>query len=131
MLPFKYRTHTIFQHHFQWKKCILYSIKYGKLDCLSLPVTSIKVLYLQATHWSQPYRTPLCVQSISLACKYWTKMKVTNTPSYYKIQSMEQHALRNVNNCKNTNIYSYLETSGFQNSNLYLNIVHFFNTGVN
>ncbi len=25
---------------------------------------------------------------------------------------MEQHTLKNVNNCLNTNIYSYLETSG-------------------
>ena len=39
---------------------------------------------------------------------------------------MEQHS----NNCLNTNIYSYLETSGCQSSNLYLN-VHFFNTNVN
>jgi hypothetical protein len=38
---------------------------------------------------------------------------------------------KNVNNCLNTNIYSYLETSGGQTSNLYLNIVHFFNTSVN
>ena len=30
-----------------------------------------------------------------------------------------------------TNIYSYLETSGGQSSNLYLNAVHFFNTSVN
>ncbi len=37
---------------------------------------------------------------------------------------------KNVNNCLNTNIYSYLETSGGQNSNLYLNVVHFFNTTV-
>jgi hypothetical protein len=44
---------------------------------------------------------------------------------------MEQHALKNVNNCLNTNIYSYLETSGGQSSNLYLNFVHFFNTSVN
>ncbi len=43
---------------------------------------------------------------------------------------MEQHALKIVNNCLNTNIYSYLETSGGQ-SNLYLNVVHFFNTSVN
>ncbi len=27
--------------------------------------------------------------------------------------------------------YSYLETSGGQSSNLYLNVVHFFNTSVN
>jgi hypothetical protein len=41
---------------------------------------------------------------------------------------MEQHALKNINNCLNTNIYSYLETSGGQSSNTYLNVVHFFNT---
>ena len=44
---------------------------------------------------------------------------------------MEQHTLKNVNNCLNTNIYSYLETSGGQNSNPYLNVVHFFNTRAN
>ena len=44
---------------------------------------------------------------------------------------MEQHALKNVNSCMNTNIYSYLETSGDQSSNLYLNVVHLFNAGVN
>jgi len=44
---------------------------------------------------------------------------------------MEQRALKNVNNCMSTNIYSYLETSGGQSSNIYLNIVHFFNTSVN
>ncbi len=41
---------------------------------------------------------------------------------------MEQHALKNVNNCLNTNIYSYLETSGGQNSDPYLNVVHCLNT---
>jgi hypothetical protein len=44
---------------------------------------------------------------------------------------MEQHTLKNVNRCLNTNIYSYLEISGGQSSNLYLNIVHFFSTSVN
>ncbi len=43
---------------------------------------------------------------------------------------MEQQALKNVNDCLNTNIYSYLETSGGQSSNAYLNVVHFFNTRV-
>jgi len=38
---------------------------------------------------------------------------------------MEQRALKIVNNCLNTNIYSYLETSGGQSYNLYLNVVHF------
>jgi hypothetical protein len=44
---------------------------------------------------------------------------------------MEQHALKIVNSCLNTNIYSYLDTSGGQSSNLYLNVVQFFNTSVN
>jgi hypothetical protein len=39
-------------------------------------------------------------------------LNLTNGP-------MEQHALKNVNNCLNINIYSYLETSGGQSSNLY------------
>ncbi len=38
---------------------------------------------------------------------------------------------KNVNNCLITNIYSYLETSDGQSSNLYLNVVHFSNFSVN
>jgi hypothetical protein len=38
---------------------------------------------------------------------------------------MEQHALRNVNNCLNTNIYSYLEISGGQSLNLFLSLFIF------
>jgi len=38
---------------------------------------------------------------------------------------------KTVSKCLNANIYSYLETSCGQSSNLYLNVVHFFNTGVN
>jgi hypothetical protein len=41
---------------------------------------------------------------------------------------MEQHSLKNINNCLNTNIYSDLETFGGQISNPYLNVVIFFNT---
>ncbi len=44
---------------------------------------------------------------------------------------MEQHDLKIVNNCLNTVIYSYLEASGGQNSDLCLNDVHFLNTSVN
>ncbi len=44
---------------------------------------------------------------------------------------MEQRALNNVNNGLNTNIYFYLETSGGQSSNLYLNEVYFFNASDN
>ncbi len=47
------------------------------------------------------------------------------------IMPMEQRTLTNVNNYPNTNIYSYLVTSGGQSSNLYLNVVHFFNASIN
>jgi hypothetical protein len=44
--------------------------------------------------------------------------------------AMEQHSFKNVNNYLNTNIYSYLSDGG-QSSNLYLNVVRFFNTSAN
>jgi hypothetical protein len=44
---------------------------------------------------------------------------------------MKARALKNVNNCLNANIYSYLETSGGQSYILYLNVVQIFNTSVN
>ncbi len=44
---------------------------------------------------------------------------------------METLTLKNVNNCLNTNIYSYLETTGGQSYTPYLNVVHLFNTRVN
>jgi hypothetical protein len=50
---------------------------------------------------------------------------------FYDNFRMKPHAYKNVNNCLNTNIYSYLETSGGQSSNLYLTVVHYFNTSVN
>ncbi len=44
---------------------------------------------------------------------------------------MEQHwTFKNVNNYLKTNIYSYLDTYGGKSFNLYLNVVHFFNTSV-
>jgi hypothetical protein len=47
------------------------------------------------------------------------------------IVKMEQRALKFVSNGLNTNIYSGLETSGGQSTNVYLNVVHYFNTSVN
>jgi hypothetical protein len=53
-------------------------------------------------------------------------MKIRNLQTK-KFYEMEQRALKN---CKHLfeYIYFYLETSGGQSSNLYLNVVHFFNT---
>jgi hypothetical protein len=47
---------------------------------------------------------------------------------FFILQTMEQRAFKNVSNCLNTNIYSYLETFGGKSLNLYLDVVHFFYT---
>jgi hypothetical protein len=44
---------------------------------------------------------------------------------------MEERTFKNINNGLNTNTYSYLVTSGGQSSNLYLNVVHFFDASLN
>jgi hypothetical protein len=38
---------------------------------------------------------------------------------------------KNVKNCLNGNINPYFETFGGQSSNLYLNVIHFYNTSAN
>jgi hypothetical protein len=73
-------------------------------------------------------KTPSLVQSSKNSQK---NIILTNTLAFLSRQTMEQHTLKTVNNCLNTNIYSYIETSGGQDSNLYLNVVHFFNASVN
>jgi hypothetical protein len=57
-------------------------------------------------------------------------MKLPIFCDWYKMQQLEQHTFKNVINYLITNIYSFLETSGGQSSNLYLNVVHFLNTKV-
>ncbi len=57
---------------------------------------------------------------------FWEESKYKNKMKWEI--SMEQQTLKIVNNCANINIHSYLETSGGQSFNLYLNVVHFFNT---
>ncbi len=46
-------------------------------------------------------------------------------------QSNGAACFKNVNNSLNTNIYSHLKRSGGQSSNLYLNVIYFFNASVN
>jgi len=53
-----------------------------------------------------------------------------STQSLYLQRGNGIACFKNVKHCLNTNIYSYLETSGGQSSNAYLNVVNFFNTRV-
>jgi hypothetical protein len=76
------------------------------------------------------------LRPVSLFCSNLSLVSMHNISDIKMLKfniciGMEQHTLRNVNNGFITNIYSYLETSGCQSSNLYLNAVHFFNTNVN
>jgi hypothetical protein len=57
--------------------------------------------------------------------------KIAKYLTWVEERTMEQRTLKNENNCLNTNIYSYLGTSGGQSSNLLLNVANFFNTSVN
>ncbi len=66
-------------------------------------------------------------------------LSVTNKPimpsvvilSVITLSVLAPHAIHEATSRVDTNIYSYLETSGGQSCNLYLNLVHFFNTSVN
>ena len=69
------------------------------------------------------------INFLVLINQLWIGLKSVNF--ILKKNPMEQRALKNVNNCLYTNIYSYLETSGDISYNPYLNVVDFFNTGVN
>ncbi len=62
-------------------------------------------------------------------CK--SRVRENDKPFNFLPFGIEQRTLRNVNNYLNANIYSYLETSGCQSSNLYLKVVHFFDTSIN
>ncbi len=57
--------------------------------------------------------------------------QMSQTKGIFNVPTMEHRTLKNVNSCWNTKFYFYLETSGGQNSNLFLNIVYFFNASVN
>ncbi len=53
------------------------------------------------------------------------------TSWYMQLDVMQQGTLNNVASSLNTKFYFYLETSGGQNSNLYLSVIYFYNTSDN
>ncbi len=53
----------------------------------------------------------------------YNKAGADKQPNLFFSTLMKQCALKIVNNCLNRNIYSYLETSGGQSYNIYLNVV--------
>ncbi len=73
---------------------------------------------------------------VANAIAYYDKATITTIKFYttgpiFPAIANETAHFKKVTNYLNINIYSYLETSGGQSSNLYLNVVHFFNTSEN
>ncbi len=98
-----------------WELVLLICIQYS-ICCLQWP---LKKLFDAA--WADGYGPVL---SLSFFDIYVLSSLMTLTRPYLD-HPMEQHTLKNVDNCLNANTYYYLETSGGQCSNLYLNVVHF------
>jgi hypothetical protein len=90
---------------------------------MHLPHKKIYSFNRKISNYTKLYQTILHLPINSISRVYNIKCK--------HCCQMEQSALQNVNNCLNANIYSYLETSGGQSSNLYLNVVNFFYANVN
>jgi hypothetical protein len=65
----------------------------------------------------------------NLRLAFRLRMECNKTSLFEKVNNGTQR-FKNVNNCLNDNIYSYLETYGDQSSNLYLNVVNFINTSL-
>jgi hypothetical protein len=91
-----------------------------------------------ACHYAEcsgAFYTPVNVEKLKFDAKYGKGEKDRGGihKTTYKLLTiiMEQRTFKNVSNYLNANIYSYIETSGGQSSNLYLNVVHFFNSRVN
>ena len=68
---------------------------------------------------NQKFQTNEKVKLINRSLKYSSEqlLNLSMLQIFISDWPMEQHTLKNVNNCLNTNIYSYLETSGSQSAN--------------
>ncbi len=98
-----------------------FKIKNFHLTFASL-IASLPLLYLPLFNYIWYHAITLCINTLcfDLINQYWTG------PKHVRIfLSTEQHTFKNVMNCLNTNIHSYLETSGGQSSNSYDNVFQF------
>jgi hypothetical protein len=68
---------------------------------------------LTTEQWDLAERLSFCRQNIK---RSGTQQNDSHQTTFVVV--MKQQALKNVNNCLNTNIYSYLQTSGCQSYNL-------------
>jgi hypothetical protein len=81
-----------------------------------------------ATLFLAPWLLGHLTWSITIYCCHAQGTKPSTTKLFWMIEiyKIEQHTLKHVYNWFNTNIYSYLESSGGQSSNLYLKCCSFF-----
>jgi hypothetical protein len=76
-------------------------------------------------------RTPVFGSWVSYTVQQVPIQASSGSTAGRPIDKVNSSIKKNVNYCLNTNIYSYLETSGGQSYDLYLSVVHFFSTSVN
>ncbi len=113
-----------------WQKCHRYpDMVLSSLLALAIGITSICVMSPKLGK-SNIVVSVTC-HSLQRFCHKSLPMEIwlnENMGQKQFCKGMEQRTLKNVHNCLNTNIYSYLETCGGQSSNPYLNVVYFFST---
>jgi hypothetical protein len=87
--------------------------------------------YFIDKYYNTAWNVPIPMKNVAYLCSIkWNS--VQNPRKLFKLvnshlilenfayrHKMEQHPLKNVNNCLNTNLYSYLETSGSQSYSPY------------
>ena len=102
------------------KKCFFVCLKHVTCMCQCCNIIT-KVAEVRVNVWQNlNFKTHAVNACSNLIYQKWRMLS--------KIKSLKQI---NEVNCLNTNIYSLWEASGGQSSNLYSNIVKFFNTIVN
>jgi len=90
---------------------------------MTFSVTTYRMLTLDITTFSIMTYLIMIFSTTTFSIMTQSFMTFRLTFRIVTFSTMEQHTLKNVNSCWNTKYYFYLETSGGQNSNIYLNIV--------
>ncbi len=113
---FTLSTPVLFRHLWQLKTIVFlhWCLMHADLLNIFLWITILIHNCICADCWVLPQR----LRRYSKCCPVWyriTSIHYLLALSYsVSLFPMEQHTLRNAKNCLNTNIYSYLETSGCQ-----------------
>jgi hypothetical protein len=90
-----------------------------------LLTTFVILFYFRSYCLPFPQPSPTCIYKLDRLCQF---SQLLHTYFQAICPTMEHHALKIINKCRNIKISFYLETFGGQSFNLYLNAVLFFST---